>query len=130
VNKFDGDGALCVFGAPADLPDHRAAALRAARRLRDRLGVLAPGIEAGVGVSSGPVTAGNVGAEERFEYTVIGDPVNEAARITEAAKAVPERVLASEPTVAGAGGEAAHWQRVGEQTLRGRAAPTALYAPR
>jgi adenylate cyclase len=131
VNKFDGDGALCVFGAPADLPGHRAAALRAARRLRDRLAALPPetGIVAGVGVSSGLVTAGNVGAEERFEYTVIGDPVNEAARITEAAKTRPERVLASEPTVLGAGEEAAYWRRVAEVTLRGRAAPTALYAP-
>jgi adenylate cyclase len=130
VNKFDGDGALCVFGAPADLPEHRAAALRAARRLRDRLAALPAGVEAGIGVSSGPVTAGNVGAEERFEYTVIGDPVNEAARLTESAKTFAERVLASEPTLLGAGEEAACWHRVGEEVLRGRATPTALYAPR
>jgi adenylate cyclase len=131
VNKFDGDGALCVFGAPGDLPGHRAAALRAARRLRDRLAALRAetGIEAGIGVSSGPATAGNVGAEERFEYTVIGDPVNEAARLTEAAKAHPARVLASEPSVRGAGDEAAAWARAGAETLRGRAAPTTYYAP-
>lgn len=124
VNKFDGDGALCIFGAPADLPDHRAAALRAALTLRDRLP-----LDAGIGVSSGVVTAGNVGAEERFEYTVIGDPVNEAARLTEAAKATPGRVLASEPTVLGAGAEVAHWCRTGEETLRGRSSPTVLYSP-
>lgn len=44
------------------------------------------GLRAGIEVSSGTVLAGNVGAEERFEYTVIGDPVNEAARLTELAK--------------------------------------------
>jgi adenylate cyclase len=132
VNKFDGDGALCVFGAPGDLPDHRAAALRAARRLRERLAAL-PGdvrLDAGIGVSSGTVTAGNVGAEERFEYTVIGDPVNEAARLTECAKGSAARVLASEPAVAGAGTEARAWAPAGEATLRGRATPTRLYAPR
>ncbi|HEX8003052.1 MAG TPA: adenylate/guanylate cyclase domain-containing protein [Mycobacteriales bacterium] len=131
VNKFDGDGALCVFGAPGDLPGHRAAALRAARRLRERLAALPEDVrlEAGIGVSSGTVTAGNVGAAERFEYTVIGDPVNEAARLTERAKAAPARVLASEPTVAGAGDEAGAWACAGEETLRGRATPTRTYAP-
>ena len=132
VNKFDGDGALCVFGAPGDLPDHRAAALRAARLLRERLAALPEDVrlDAGIGVSSGTVTAGNVGAEERFEYTVIGDPVNEAARLTECAKTTPGRVLASETAVAGAGDEAARWAPGGETTLRGRATPTRFYAPR
>jgi adenylate cyclase len=131
VNKFAGDGALCVFGAPADLPDHRACALRAARGLRTRLDLLpaALGIDAGIGVSAGQVTAGNVGAEERFEYTVIGDPVNEAARLTEAAKSVPGHVLAGESAVAGAGDEARNWRCAGSDTLRGRDTPTAYYIP-
>ena len=131
VNKFAGDGALCVFGAPGELPDHRAAALRAAARLRERLAALprSYGIDAAIGVSSGLVTAGNVGAEERFEYTVIGDPVNEAARLTELAKTRPGRVLASGPTVAGAGEDGGCWQPAGAETLRGRSAPTELYAP-
>ena len=130
VNKFAGDGALCVFGAPADLPDHRAAALRAAARLRERLAGLPYGLRAAVGVSSGPVTAGNVGAEERFEYTVIGDPVNEAARLTELAKTTPGGVLASGPTVRGAGAAGEEWRRVGTKALRGRSTPTELYAAR
>jgi adenylate cyclase len=132
VNKFAGDGALCVFGAPGDLPGHRAAALRAARALRSRLAALPAsyGVAAGIGVSSGTVTAGNVGAEERFEYTVIGDPVNEAARLTERAKAFPQRVLASAATVTGADDEARCWEAAGEETLRGRGAPTAYYLPR
>jgi adenylate cyclase len=129
VNKFAGDGALCVFGAPADLDDHRAAALRAARRLRTRLAALPPslGVEAGIGVSAGVVTAGNVGAEERFEYTVIGDPVNEAARLTEAAKELPGRVAASGRAVAAAGAEAAYWVPAARETLRGRAEPTEVF---
>jgi adenylate cyclase len=72
-----------------------------------------------------------VGAEHRFEYTVIGDPVNEASRLTELAKQRPGRLLASAAAVTCAGdGEAAHWERDGEVTLRGRRTPTRLAVPR
>ena len=135
VNKFEGDGALCVFGAPADQPDHAARALRAACALRaelDRMRADNPALsplDAGIGVSSGRVVAGNVGAEERYEYTVIGDPVNEAARLTVLAKDRPERLLASEHAVRQADGAAADWTVVGEFALRGRGAKTCAYAP-
>ncbi|HZQ29059.1 MAG TPA: adenylate/guanylate cyclase domain-containing protein [Acidimicrobiales bacterium] len=132
VNKFEGDGALCVFGAPADQPDHAARALQAARAMRDelhRLSAAHPALDAGIGVSSGTVVAGNVGAEERYEYTVVGDPVNEAARLTELAKDRPERVLASQAVVQAAGAVARQWHEVGAFTLRGRSAPTCAYAP-
>ena len=132
VNKFEGDGALCVFGVPGFQPDHEARALRAARRLRDRLAEVAqdhPGLDAGIGVSSGTVVAGNVGTEERFEYTVIGRAVNEAARLTDLAKQRPGRVLASSAAVRGAGPERSHWADRGRVGLRGQPAPTAIYEP-
>ena len=133
VNKFEGDGALCVFGAPEDQPDHAARALRASRRLRSGIASLGdrfPGLDAGIGVSTGAVVAGNVGAEERYEYTVIGDPVNEAARLTELAKQQPGRVLASECAVTSAGGdEAARWTECGSFELRGRSGRTVVYEP-
>jgi adenylate cyclase len=132
VNKFEGDAALCVFGAPAHDDDHAAHALRSARRLRKELNRLAerhPGLDAGIGVSSGAAVAGNVGAEARFEYTVIGDPVNEAARLTEEAKARPARVLASGEAVERAGEEAGHWQEAAVLRLRGRAGPTTAWEP-
>ncbi len=88
-----------------------------------------PDLDIGIGVSSGQAVAGNVGAEERYEYTVVGDPVNEAARLTEAAKTVPERVLASDATIRSAGAEGACWRPVGALVLRGRAAPTKAYVP-
>jgi adenylate cyclase len=134
VNKFEGDAALCVFGAPSDQPDHAARALRAARCLRAALEALrAQGVletlDAGIGVSAGLVVAGNVGAEERYEYTVIGDPVNEAARLTELAKTTPGRVLASERAVLAAAESAGRWRAVGEFELRGRGRLTCAYAP-
>jgi adenylate cyclase len=131
VNKFVGDAALCVFGAPLPHDDAAGAALRAARALRDRLAAEVPHVDAGIGVSAGTAVAGNIGAQQRYEYTVIGDPVNEASRLTELAKQHDERVLASDAVLARAGdGEAGRWEPCGAETLRGRNAPTRLAAPR
>jgi adenylate cyclase len=133
VNKFEGDAALCVFGPPAGDSDHASHALGAARALRAELLQLAdrhPGLDAGIGVSSGTVVAANVGAEDRSEYTVIGDPVNEAARLTEAAKGDSGRVLASAAAVRCAGDEGSHWEPRAPLLLRGRDQPTDMFAPR
>ncbi len=128
VNKFDGDGALCVFGAPVDHPQAVTAALAAGRTLRDRVAALDhEQISVGIGLSAGPVVAGNVGAESRFEYTVIGDPVNEASRLTDLAKKRPERLLASAALLDFADpAEAAHWHTDDEVVLDGRSEPTRL----
>ena len=135
VDKFEGDGVLCVWGAPAPFDDHPTAALRCARRLCGEVTTLAqshyPDLDVGIGVSSGLVVAGNVGAEQRYEYTVIGDPVNEAARLTEAAKARDGRLLASARVVSRAAeDERCHW--VPEETLllRGRPEATPTFGPR
>lgn len=130
INKFVGDAALCVFGAPDTLVDVHGAALASARSLQRRLADDLPSIAAGIGVSSGRAVAGNIGTHERFEYTVIGDPVNEAARLTELAKK-RGGVLASGDTVqAAAAEESAHWQLDDSVVLRGRERPTQLALPR
>ncbi|MEY2570454.1 MAG: adenylate cyclase, partial [Acidimicrobiaceae bacterium] len=132
VNKFEGDGALCVFGAPATQPDHAARALRAARQLRSEMAELRtkhPGLDVAIGVSSGPLVAGNVGTESRYEYTVIGRPVNEAARLSDLAKGKPSRVLASQEAIARAGDEDARWVSVGTVALRGQSVPTHVFEP-
>ena len=131
VNKFEGDGALCVFGAPRASADAAGQALAAARRLRDGLATRLPQMDAGIGVSAGIAVAGNVGADRRLEYTVIGDPVNEAARLCELAKTSPGRVLASGAAVQRAqASEAENWVARGAATLRGRREPTELAQPR
>jgi adenylate cyclase len=130
VNKFVGDAALCVFGAPLPHDDPAGGALRAARLLRERLAAEVPQCDVGIGVSAGTAVAGNIGAQQRFEYTVIGDPVNEASRLTELAKQHEGRVLASEAVLVRATeDEADHWTLGATETLRGRATPTRLAAP-
>jgi adenylate cyclase len=119
-----------VFGAPSARPDAARDALRAARALDARLTTL-EGANAGIGVSAGPAVAGNIGAHERFEYTVIGDPVNEAARLCELAKQRPERLLASHAVLRRADpAEAANWEVRDSIVLRGRDEPTQVAVPR
>ncbi len=131
VNKFEGDAALAVFGAPVPLEDAPGRALAAARSLAADLHRELPELKAGVGVAGGPAVAGNVGTEHRYEYTVIGDPVNEAARLTELAKSVPGLTLATWATVEKSSEpEASAWEAGEEITLRGRSTATRLAVPR
>jgi adenylate cyclase len=130
VNKFEGDGALCVFGAPGDMDDPAGCALSAAREMDQRLRAELPELRAAIGVSAGRVVAGNVGHAERFEYTVIGDPVNEAARLTQLAKETEGRVLASACTLERVQTrEQWRWRNDGVANLRGRPEATQLVIP-
>jgi adenylate cyclase len=131
VSKFEGDAALCVFGAPVPREDPAGDALRAARALAERLSRDVPETDFGIGISAGIAVAGNVGAEHRFEYTVIGDPVNEAARLSELAKQRPERVLASEVALTRAtDSESDSWSVTDSTVLRGRSVATSVAHPR
>lgn len=127
LNKFEGDAALCIFGAPAELDDAATAALRTARAIRDRVSELGE-LEVGIGVASGAVIAGQIGSSTRLEYTIIGDAVNEAARLTDLAKRVDGRILASEATVEAANDEERAWWIKGRSLrLRGREELTHSY---
>ncbi len=128
VNKFLGDAALCIFGAPLTQPDPAGSALAAARDMARRL--QGHELRCGIGVAFGTVVAGNIGTADRYEYTVIGDPVNEAARLTDLAKQRPGGVLASWATIAAADAEeSARWRAGDQVTLRGRSRPTLLADP-
>jgi adenylate cyclase len=129
INKFEGDAALAIWGAPVPLADMETAALRAARVMGEALRRNVPELEAGIGVSGGRAVAGNVGAAERYEYTVIGDPVNEAARLTGLAKSVPNHVVANADLLDAAPDEAAHWRLLEPVVVRGRSEPTRIITP-
>jgi adenylate cyclase len=130
INKFEGDAALAIFGAPVERDDAASCALRAGRELGRRIASELEGVSAGIGVSAGEAVAGNIGDTRRYEYTVIGDPVNEAARLTEVAKEIEGCVVASGAALARAGDEADRWRVVDHRTLRGRNEDTEIAVPR
>jgi adenylate cyclase len=94
VNKFLGDGALAVFGAPNDLADHADAALNAAvlihRRVAERFG---GELRIGIGINTGVVIAGTIGGGSKLEFTLIGDTVNVAARVEQLTKTTGDTIL-------------------------------------
>lgn len=127
VDKFVGDGALCVFGAPSAQEEHAARALRSARTLSEQ--TIEKGLSVGIGLATGVAVAGNIGTATRFEYTVIGPPVNQAARLSDLAKGTPTGVLVSAKTLSNAPEEVGQWVAAGEVELRGVPEPVAVAVP-
>lgn len=92
INKFGGDSVMAIWNAPTACEGHPLLAIKAAteaqhatRELQDREPLL-PKMDFGIGINTGKAVAGNMGSEDRFEYSVIGDTVNLAARLTNAAQ--------------------------------------------
>jgi adenylate cyclase len=129
VNKFEGDAALCLFGAPSDQEDHADRALRTAAALPKELAQADDLLGAGIGVASGDVIAGFVGTAERFEYTVIGDVVNLASRLCDEAKTTRSGVLAAASTIQDAR-QRDNWSPAGRLSIRGRREKAVVYAPK
>lgn len=128
INKFAGDAALAVFGVPLATSEPASAALATARALGTQLRRLP--VDFGIGVSAGRVFAGNIGAENRYEYTVIGDAVNEAARLADLAKTADRRILCAAGAIERAGeAEQTHWAECYSTVLRGRSEATQVSAP-
>ncbi|RDH76053.1 adenylate/guanylate cyclase domain-containing protein [Mycolicibacterium moriokaense] len=100
VNKFLGDGALAVFGAPNDLDDHADAAVTAAVKIHRLVEERFDGeLRIGVGINTGPVIAGTIGGGSKLEFTLIGDAVNVAARVEQLTKATGDRILLTRQVV-------------------------------
>lgn len=89
IDKYVGDAIVAMFGAPLDQPDHAVRACRAALRCQVRLQTLRedwqkrglPPLQVRIGLASGQALVGNMGSLQRFDYTMIGDTVNLAARL-------------------------------------------------
>lgn len=105
VTGYLGDGIMAVFGVPDPMDEHADRALTAAIRMLDRMDdlndTLADALDGdrlrmGIGLNAGPVTAGNLGSEQRLEYSVVGDAVNTASRIEGMSKHSPFSLLLSD----------------------------------
>ncbi|MBJ8342024.1 adenylate/guanylate cyclase domain-containing protein [Antrihabitans sp. YC3-6] len=128
VDKFIGDGLLAVFGTPQPLTDHASRALDAACEIAVVVGDREPRI--GMGLNSGTVVAGTLGGAGRYDFSVIGDVVNVAARVESATRRTGDTILVSEHTrTLLPAAEASALIARPAVPLKGRAAPVALYAP-
>ncbi len=138
VDKYIGDAIVAVFGAPADDPNHAVNAVRAALACEAELAVMnRTGVTAfrglqirhRIGLNSGDALVGNIGSRRRFNYTVMGDTVNLAARLEGANKHYGTSIMAAEATVI-LSGDAVVWRELDTIRVTGRTAPTRVFEPR
>ena len=129
ANKFVGDGVLGVFGAPDRLGDHADRAFEAACEIADAVEAkFGNALQIGIGINSGPVIAGSIGGGGRLEFTVIGDPVNVAARVERATRQTGDVVMLTEATRCLLTRSHADLEPRGSMPLKGKADGVALWS--
>jgi adenylate cyclase len=136
--SYLGDGIMAAFGAPIEQPDHADRAVAAARELiGERLPVLndwmraqgyGQGFRMGIGLNSGHFISGNVGSQQRLEYTAIGDVCNTAARIQDLTKGTRHMLLMADTTRQQLTGSADDLVEVGDFAIRGRQTQVKLWS--
>lgn len=134
VDKYIGDALMCFWGAPIPLPDHALKACKASLEIKVAMEGLQknfqdrglPQFSLRIGINSGLVVAGNVGSRERFNYTVIGDTVNLAARLEKANKYYRTSIILSE-TTRGLAGEGITTRELDHILVKGRSQSTRIY---
>jgi class 3 adenylate cyclase len=130
ANKFVGDGLLGVVGAPDRRDDHADCAVRAALAIAEAVReAYGERLRIGIGVNSGPVVAGTVGGGGRLEFTVIGDPVNTAARVEELTRRTGDDVLVTEATRRLLVDPPCAFAPRGEVALKGKSERVQVHAP-
>jgi adenylate cyclase len=129
VDKFVGDGLLAVFGAPEPFEDHADRAVRAAIEMARKANHPAreQGLRIGVGVNTGRVVAGSIGGAGRLNFSVIGDPVNVAARVEAETRETGDEVLIT-PETKRRLHEDFELEPRGARELKGIEEPVELYA--
>jgi len=106
VDKYIGDAMMAIFNAPLDLENHEDKAIQCAIDIQNNMEELnkelvqegLPKVEIGIGVNSGEAVIGNMGSDNRFDYTAIGDAVNTAARLESSTKEVGENLIIGSKT--------------------------------
>jgi adenylate cyclase len=137
VDKYEGDAIIAFWNAPVERPDHPLRAVRTALRCQEKLAELRPGFRARtgrdlfmrIGVNTGPAVVGNLGSRTRFDYSMIGDAVNLAARLEGANKQFGTATMVSESTWALVK-DRVRGRELGRIVVVGRSAPVRVYEPR
>lgn len=119
---------MAVFGVPRPLEDHADRALAAAREIDERLWERYAGrLRVGIGLNSGAVVAGSMGGGTKLDYTVIGDPVNVAARVESLTRQTGDAILFTEATRRALSTPEGLQMR-GTTPVKGRSREVAIYA--
>ena len=145
IDKFVGDSIIVYWGAPLEQPNHDELAVKCALHMQKQLAVLQEKwkgegrvpFRAGIGIHTGEVVVGNIGAEgRRMDYTMIGDHVNLASRLQDLTRQLGFSIVVSEETAArikdlvGKDGRLGHvsLRKLPPVKIKGKVQPVVVYA--
>ena len=104
IDKYMGDCIMAFWNAPIDCKNHRELAVKSAKEMKQKLALMNktkefdPPLNIGIGINTGKCLVGNMGSEQRFDYSVIGDAVNLASRLESSSKTLGQDIVISENT--------------------------------
>ena len=124
VDKYIGDAMMAVWNAPIDVEHHEEKAIQTALQIRHAMQEAELDIEIGIGINSGEVVAGNMGSDSRFEYSVLGDACNLAARLESSCKTVGKNLVIGEATINKYKGKAIELDSI---LVKGKEKPVKIY---
>ena len=134
IDKFMGDCIMAFWNAPLDVKDHQKLAVQTALQMQIELAKLneeletegLPNINIGIGINTGEALVGNMGSDQRFDYSVIGDPVNLASRLESSSKTLGKTLVISENTMKGIE-RMFPFEYIDSITVKGKTEPIKVY---
>ncbi len=134
IDKFMGDCIMAFWNAPLNVKDHQMLAVMTASQMQSELAKLnvelsaegLPNINIGIGINTGEALVGNMGSDQRFDYSVIGDAVNLASRLESSSKTLGKTLVISENTMCGIE-DIFPFEYIDSITVKGKTEPIKVY---
>ena len=128
IDKYMGDCIMAFWNAPLDCPNHQEKAILAAYKMREKMRELKLGFNIGIGINTGTAVVGNMGSEQRFDYSVLGDAVNLASRLEGQSKEFNTTIVIGEDTYNAVEKLHKRMYRLGRVVVKGKSNKVAVYS--
>ena len=128
IDKYMGDCIMAFWNAPLDCPNHQEKAIIAAHSMRKKMKELNLGFNIGIGINTGKAVVGNMGSEQRFDYSVLGDAVNLASRLEGVSKDFNTTIIIGEDTYQAVEHLHKKMYRLGTVSVKGKSNKVVIYS--
>ena len=128
IDKYMGDCIMAFWNAPLDCAEHQKKAILVAKDMRERMKKLDLGFNIGIGINSGTAVVGNMGSDQRFDYSVLGDAVNLASRLEGQSKEFNTTIVIGEDTYKDAKELHKRMYKLGSVTVKGKSNKVKIYS--
>ena len=128
IDKYMGDCIMAFWNAPLDCPNHQEKAIIAAYKMREKMRELKLGFNIGIGINTGTAVVGNMGSEQRFDYSVLGDAVNLASRLEGQSKEFNTTIVIGEDTYNTVEKSYNKMYKLGTVTVKGKSNKVKIYS--